>query len=362
VVNVVDASGDGHHLETDILSAWLVEPSAGSLAAVLTMRNATWRPEHLDEETITSGAAVVFRVNGGPRQYLRVSSDEDGPEIYDHGTWSAVGGFAAAGAATGRVTYGFGGAVVIDAPVSLRVTPGDRVTEIFGLTYDGVTGGVTHWVDRAPGGTDPVGTAFGADYVVGACAAAGDSSGNGGGAGGSVTDPAATSAVALDVVASPRAAGVVTVRGRVVPARAGVSVTVERRVAGAARSGVVRTASDGTYVATLPLRERTSIRASVGDVRSQSVEVAVRSRVSLAGWRNRSGAMGLTATVYPGLRGRILVLRPEDVRPVRVIPVVDGRAVYRLALPRGLRGSFDAVYEPAAGRALSSSSQTVRVR
>ena len=60
--------------------------------------------------------------------------------------------------------------MTLDVPA---LPAGTVLTRLFVLTYDGGAGADPHWVDRAPGRRrSSDGTAFGADYVVGACGAA----------------------------------------------------------------------------------------------------------------------------------------------------------------------------------------------
>ena len=213
---IADASGDGHHANTDVVAAWLSE-SAGRLQAVIRPRVAVWEPAHDDSEA--AGFAFLYTA-GGQLRYVRAEAPRGAPVRFDHGTWSAAGGFASAGRDDRR--GGVWRAVTIDVP---GVPAATVLARIFVLTYDGGDGAGPHWVDRAPGGTGPDDDAFGADFVAGSCAGAGP----GGGPGGGVTT---TTAVELNARRRVVGGGQTAISGRVVPARAGVpvAVTAGRRV------------------------------------------------------------------------------------------------------------------------------------
>ena len=71
---ITDAKGDGHHLATDVLSAWFSE--AGShLQAVIKVDSGTWVPDH---PPANGEWALLFDV-GGLTRYVRVTGPEVGP-------------------------------------------------------------------------------------------------------------------------------------------------------------------------------------------------------------------------------------------------------------------------------------------
>ena len=64
---ITDAKGDGHHLATDVLSAWFSE-AAGPLQAVIKVDSGTWAPDH---PPANAEWALLFEV-GGVIRYVRV--------------------------------------------------------------------------------------------------------------------------------------------------------------------------------------------------------------------------------------------------------------------------------------------------
>ena len=199
---ITDVAGDGHHNNTDVVSAWLSE-EAGRLQAVIVPRVPVWEPAHDDSDA--AGFALLYTV-GGETRYVRGEAVRGAPVRFDHGTWTAAGGFSSAGAVGGVAEAE---ALVVDLPA---VAPGTVLARPFVLTYDGGSAAAPHWVDRAPGGTTPAGTEFGADVVAGTCGPAGP---GGPGGPGAVT----TTAVALEAPRRVVGGGRVVLTGRVTPAR-----------------------------------------------------------------------------------------------------------------------------------------------
>ena len=187
VAQIADAAGDGHHDNTDVTAAWLSEagrPPAGGDPA--TGRGLGAGARRLRRRRLRAALHRRRRRCGtcapiAPR----------GPAQFDHGTWSAAGGFASAGPTTGQTVAGAGGTVTIDVPARRRRERCSR-----GCSRSPTTAArapTPHWVDRAPGGAaTPDGTEFGADYVVGCVRRPG--TGTPRPAGGAVT----TTAVELD--------------------------------------------------------------------------------------------------------------------------------------------------------------------
>ena len=346
VAQIADAVGDGHHNNTDVTAAWLSE-QAGRLQAVIQPRAAVWEPAH--DESDAAGFALLYTA-GGELRYVRAVAPR-GPARFDHGTWSAAGGFAAAGATTGQTVAGPGGSVTIDVPA---LAPGTVLTRLFALTYDGGTGADLHWVDRAPGGAaTPAGTEFGADYVVGACG--GPLTGTPGPGGGAVT----TTAVQLDAPRRIVGGGSTQVGGRVAPARAGVSV----QVTATARRSVVRravTQADGSFSLLLPIGETTGVRAVAESIASQTRTITVVSKVRIRVRRRAGGAAVVRGTVRPRLPGRVLLLRRGAVEATATAQARDGRFRIRLSNPR--RGRYQAVFIPRGKRAERSTSNTGAIR
>ncbi len=340
---IADAVGDGHHNNTDVTAAWLSE-QAGRLQAVIQPRIAVWEPAHDDSDA--AGFALLFDVAGQTR-YVRAEAPRGGQVRFDHGTWTPAGGFATAGVTSGEAVAGPGGTVTIDVP---GVAPGTVLSHMFVMTYDGAEpgGGEPHWVDRAPGGVNPGEDAFGADYVVGSCAQGGPGTGVGGGT--------TTTAVVLDARRRLVGGGRTEVSGRVVPARAGVTVEV---TAAAKRSRVRRavTQADGTFSLLLPVAETTRVRAVAEGIGSQTRTITVVSKVRI---EVRGGGALISGRVSPKLPGRVLLLRGQAVKPTAKAKPREGRFQIRLRNPRP--GRYQAVFIPSAGRAERSTSNTGVIR
>ena len=364
VAQITDVSGDGHHPATDVLGAWFSEAS-GHLQAVIKVRAGTWAPEHDDAEINGSGFALLWTAGGQTRFVRTLAPPAGAPITFDYGTYTQAGGFAPAGATTGDVVYATGGATTIDVPAALGVIAGAVLTDPFVLTYDGITGGNPDWVDHAPGGVSPTEAAFGADYVVGSCAAAPTP---GGGDPGTTPDPGTpagtpgstgTTAVQLIAPRTLTGGGTATVSGRIVPARAGVTVTITRR----ARVTVVTrltTAADGSFRARIPVGETTRLRAQAGGLGSQELQVLVRSTARITVRRLRSGATVVRGVTAPGLPGRVLLLRTDSATPSARADARGGR--FSFHLPHAVPGRYQAVYIPSGGRAERSTSNTGVIR
>jgi hypothetical protein len=294
-----------------------------------------WEPAHDDSES--AGFALIYSA-GGQVRYVRAEAPRNAPVRFDHGTWSAAGGFASAGTTTGEAGPD---AVTIDVPGLPAATV---LTRLFALTYDGGDAAGPHWVDRAPGGTSPDEEAFGADFVAGACTGGGPGSGPGGGA---IT----TTAVELSTRRRVVGGGATEVGGRVVPARAGVDVAV---TAGR-RTRHATTQADGTFSLVVPVRETTRIRAVAEGIGSQTRTVTVVSTV-----RIKVRGRQVKGRVRPALPGRVLLLRRGALKPTATVRPRDGR--FRLRLRGARPGRYQAVYIPSGKRAERSTSNTGVIR
>jgi hypothetical protein len=350
VAQISDPNGDGHHSSSDVLGAWFSE-EAGRLQAVIKVKSGTWEPEHEDADINGSGYAMIFGVNG-QTAYVRARTwpHSEKPVSFDYGTYAPGSWFASAGETSGEVAYAaFGGTVAIDVPAATGAVPGARLASPFVLTYDGITGGEPDWVDQAPGGAPPNDPARGADYLVGSCGAAG-----GVGAGG-------LSAVQLQAPKQIVGAHKVKVSGRVVPAQAGVTVELTSSARGS-KVSQMRTATDGSFAVRLPIRETTELRAVANGIGSQTLTVAVKSKVTLKLRRLPSGAVRLSGRIDPALPGRLLLLPVGEIEPVRARKAKGSRFAFRLGPGRLDPGRYQVVYIPRAGLAQRSTSRTVRVR
>lgn len=355
VPQIADGSGDGHHPSSDVLSAWFSEES-GHLQAVIKVRSGTWEPEHDDAEVKGSGFALLFSV-GGQTAYVRanVPFPAEGPITYDYGTYAPVGNFASAGPTGGEIVKAAqGGTVTIDVPTATGAAAGALLAGPYVLTYDGTNGGVHDWVDQAPGGTSPTDPARGADYVVGSCVS--------GGGGGTVSAGSGqTVAVQLKAPARLKGGGKARISGKVVPARAGVTVELTRTGAGRASSSLT-TAADGSFATTLPVSETTRLRAVAEGIASSTLTVAVGSEVRLELRRRPSGAIRLLGRLRPALPGRLLLLGADDVSATATRMAGKRRFAFRFGAGKLAPGRYQVVYIPARGRAERSTSNTVLIR
>jgi hypothetical protein len=341
VPQITDTVGDGHHDNTDVIAGWLSE-EAGRVQAVIQVHFADWVSAH--DVTETAGWAFLFR-SGSDIRYVRLEAPGQSPLSYDHGTWTAAGGFVSAGATAGVTETGTRGAVTIDVP---GIAAGTVLAQPFILTYDGVA--PIHWVDRGPGGEGPSGTEVGADYVAGSCGAAPPPGGG----------PAPISAVQLDAPRRVVGGGRRTIRGRVVPAQAGVPVKLTAQTIRSSTRNLT-TAADGTFSVRLRISEKTRLRAEAGGIGSQTLTVAVKSKVRIKARRLKDGDVRIAGRVWPALPGRALLLRSSDVAPrARTRPKKSGRFAFRFEhLPRG---RYEVVFVPSRGRAQRSTSNRGVVR
>ncbi|XAY03605.1 hypothetical protein DSM112329_00425 [Paraconexibacter sp. AEG42_29] len=361
IPQITDPSKDGHHPNTDVLSAWFSE-EAGRLQAVVKTFGAGHTAEHTDAELNVAAYAVLFEVAGRTR-FVRASLPTGAPGFqYDYGTYTAPSTFTVEGTTTGSEIGGPGGTLTIDVPAQTGATPGVTLARPFVLTYDGVSGGVPDWVDHAPGGVSPTDPSVGADYVVGSCAPLVPVPGGDPVPGpGSTPVPAVrTSAVALTAPARLTGGGLAKLTGRVVPARGGVPVDVTV-TGGRKLVRRVSTAADGSFAVTVPLKQTSKVRAVAEGIGSQTATVTVRSTVRIAIKRLPGGIVTVRGTVRPALPGKALLLRTTSSIPTATTRVsAAGTFSFRVKRPR--TGRYQAVYIPSSGRAERSVSNTGVIR
>ena len=357
VAQISDVTGDGHHANTDVSSAWFSE-QAGGLQAVIKVASGDWRPMHVD--STTASWSLLFEV-AGQQHFVRLVADKSGALSYDHGTWSLAGGFVSAGATTGAVTTGPEGTVTIDVPAQIGVAAGTVLARPFVLTYESDPAEPGP-VDRAPGGVTAGEAAFGADYVVGSCPPAGtDGAGSGEATAGG--DAARTTAVVL--AAPKRIVGARRVRasGRVVPARGGVHVQVTSKARGSAKAAIVRsgwTLADGSFKVSIPVSESSTVTAVADEINAQTLTVLVQSKVRLTLRRLASGKTLASGLVAPRLPGRVLLLRANAAIPSARTLARNGH--FHFPARRLARGRYQAVFIPAGQRAERSTSTSGAVR
>lgn len=350
-IQINDVIGDGHHANTDITAAWFTR-SAGRLQAVIVTDDGSWKPAHDDADA--AGWALLWQA-GSELRYVRVTANQAGEQQYDFGTATASGGFQSLGATTGAVSpTGPDGWATIDVPAAWAAD-GTLLAQPFALSYDGGDAAGPHWVDRAPGGTDPTDTPTGADYISAPC----------GGAPNSSTPGAVAPLTSIELRAPARVTGArtVTVTGGVRSARSGVPIAITRMstVGGALRTFTGTTDAAGEFSIPVPIAERSTLRATAAGLGSQTLTVEVKARVTIKIRRTASGAAVITGTVAPALPGRVLWLRRGAVVPTATTrPSSTGRFRFTLAQPRS--GRFQALYLPSKGRAMRALSPTGVIR
>jgi hypothetical protein len=302
----------------------------------------------------------VFAV-GGRTAYVRVNTPGPDhpthPVTYDYGTYTSPGGFASAGATTGTVEVATGGTATVDVPAATGAVAGAKLSDPFVVTYDGISGGVPDWVDHAPGGTDPGEASYGADYVVGSCG--GETTPPGGTPGPGTTASTAVTALQLDAPARVNGRRTVTIRGQVLPARAGVSVALTRT----AHSTVVShltSGADGTFSARIAIGETTRLRAAAEGIGSRELTVTAATKVKIKVRRDSGGSAVVTGQVDPKLPGRVLWLRSNAVTPSAKTTTRNGTFRLRLKHPRP--GRYQAVVIPTGNRAERATSNTGVIR
>jgi hypothetical protein len=367
VAQISDPSGDGHHENTDVLSAWFSE-QAGRLQAVVKVTTGDWRPMHVDSDA--AGWALLFDV-GGQTHFVRVEALKTGGVQYDYGTWTLDGGFVSAGTTTGEIVNGAGETATIDVPAETGAVPGALLAKPFVLTYERVPAAASpHWVDRAPGGTTPGEAVFGADFLVGSCqpspppaSSTGGPAGDGSAGAGAGAPAPTTTAVVLGAPARVVGAGRVRARGRVVPARGGVTVQVIAKARGSAKRPVVRyvrTLADGTFEVRMPVSESSTISASGEGINAQTQVITVQSTIRMTVRRLPGGKTVVSGLVSPLLPGRVLLLRTNAATPSATTRARHGH--YRFTARRFLSDRYEAVFIPSGDRAERSTSASGVIR
>lgn len=363
VAQISDPGGDGHHENTDVLSAWFSE-QAGRLQAVIKVKTGDWLPAHRAADS--AGWAMLFDVAGQTR-YVRIQATAAGAVSYDYGTWTLAGGFARAAATTGEVTTGAEGTATIDVPAATGAVAGALLAHPFVLTYEREPSAAHHWVDRAPGGVTPEEAVFGADYVMGYCAPSAPAGPGGGGdpnagAGSGAAAPR-TTAVVLNTRRRLVGAGRVRARGRVLPARGGVTVRVTVKARGSSKPPVQRfaiTSSDGRFAVSIPVAETSEVSAAGEGINSQTTMITVRSTIRMRVRRLKHGKTIVSGLVRPLLPGRVLLLRTNAATPSAITTPRHGH--YRFPARRFLRGRYQAVFIPSGDRAERSTSASGVIR
>jgi hypothetical protein len=361
---ISDPSGDGHHTNTDVLSAWFSE-QAGRLQAVIKVNVGDWRPMHVDSDA--AGWAMLFDV-GGQTRFVRVEALKTGAIQYDYGTWTLAGGFVSAGTTTGEVAPGAGGTVTIDVPAETGAVAGALLAHPFVLTYEHVptVADPYHWVDRAPGGVTPTEAVFGADYVVGSCQPSAPAApiGDGGApAEGAAIATPATTAVVLTARQQLVGAGRVRASGRIVPAREGIWVRVIVKASRSAKAPVERfakTLADGSFAVLIPVSESSTVNAVGDGINAQTLVITVHSTVRMTVRRLRGGKTVVSGLVRPLLPGRVLLLRTNAAVPSATARARHGH--YRFPARHLIRGRYQAVFIPSGNRAERSTSATGVIR
>ncbi len=346
VAQISDPTGDGHHVSTDVLSAWFSE-DAGFLQAVIKVKATMPGPEHDDADVNGAGLVMLFTV-GGQTKYVRATIPfaSDGPPTFDYGTYPSTETFTPAGSTPGIVTTdGTNGYVVIDVPTATGAVTDALLDDPFVLTYDGIIGGNPTEVDHAPGGTAPTDSARGADYVVDSC---GD-------------DPDTTVAVQLSAPVKVKGAKkFALVTGHVVPARLDVPVQLTREATQTTVTDLL-SAADGSFSVTIPIRETTRVQATAETISSQTLTITSYSTVHIKIRKLGGGKARITGEVGPWLPGKLLLLHSTAFKPSQTTTKMkNGKFSFLLKRPRP--GGFQVVFVPSNHRAERSTSNTVRYR
>ena len=151
----------------------------------------------------------------------------------------------------------------------------------------------------------------------------------------------------------------VTITGRVLPARAGVSVTLTR--SGLKNQQTKATsAADGTFSFRVAIGETTRLRAAADGISSSELTVTARTTVKIKVRNRADGSAVVTGTVDPKLPGRVLWLRSNAVQASAKTTTRNGNFTLRLKHPR--RGRYQAVVIPSNGRAERATSNTGVIR
>ncbi len=352
---ITDPALDGHHAPTDVVSAWWSE-ARGHLQAVIKVSGGTLMPEHEDGIPV-AGYAFVYSV-GPQAYYVRASVPQSGPTTFDHGTYTGGLNFVSAGSTTGLVENGAGagGTVTIDVPA---IAAGTRLIGLRVLTYDG-----PDFVDHAPGGNGVNDSARGADYIVGSCGAtpgATPTPDPGTGGGGTPPPGGEQGVTSVQLAAPRRVTGrrTVTITGKVLPARAGVPVTLTRTAKKTATSSTISNA-DGTFKLRVAVGETTRLRASAGGIGSGELTITARSKVKIKVRNRADGSAVVTGTVDPKLPGRVLWLKSNAIKPSARATTRNGKFTLRLKSPRP--GRYQAVVIPDGERAERATSNTGVIR
>ncbi len=335
---ITDASGDGHHQNSDVISAWF-SGTPEALQAVITLRLGLFEPAHDDSDAVAY--AMIFRT-GTDWRYVRAIAGRAAAITYEYGTWSPLTYFQPFGSTTGSATVENGsGVVAIDIPTVFGITPVSTISTPFVMTNDGMDGGIPHWVDRAPGGVAPDSGEYGADLVVGACSTAVDGA----------------TGVTLSGPVRMVGAGTARVTGVVAGAQAGVAVTLIATGV-VTRTYTSTTTGGGAFTASIPIRATTTIRATAAGLGSPTITVISRERVTVKG-RVRA-SRSATVVVSPALPGRALLLRPVGFQPLATARVRNGVAT--LHVPASAVGRAQVVIIPDGGRAERAQSSIFRIQ
>lgn len=335
---ITDVIGDGHHQNSDVTAAWF-SGTPQALQAVIKLRVGIFEPAHDDSAAV--GFAMIFRTVG-EWHYVRAQGDRSGVVTYDYGSWSPLAYFQSMGATSGSATVeNSTGLVAIDVPAAFGITASSIISSPFVMTSDGADGGVPHWVDRAPGGTMPDSVEYGADLVVGACAASAD-----GPRGVTLTGPLRMTG-----------GGTAVVTGTVVSAGAGVPVTLAATGVASATYSATTTAG-GAFSARIPIRATTTIRATAAGLGSPTITVIAREKVVVP--RSARASSSLKVVVTPALPGKALLLRPTGFEPLATARVRGGVATFRI--PASAIGRAQVVIIPDGARAERGQSAVFRVK
>ncbi len=120
-------------------------------------------------------------------------------------------------------------------------------------------------------------------------------------------------------------------------------------------------AADGTFSASIPIRETTKLQAVAETISSQTLTVVSQPTVHIGLRKLGGGKARITGAVGPWLPGKLLLLRTDGFKASQTTrKIVNGKFSFLLKRPKP--GSFLVVFVPDKHRGERANSNTVRYR
>jgi hypothetical protein len=141
-----------------------------------------------------------------------------------------------------------------------------------------------------------------------------------------------------------------------------VTVQVTAKASGSPKAPVVRsvqTLGDGSFAASLPVSESSTISAVGDGINAQTLVVTVQSTIRMRLRRLKGGTTVVSGLVTPRLPGRVL-LRTNAATPSATARASNGH--FRFTARRFARGRYEAVFIPSGKRAERSTSASGAIR